>query len=338
MASLVVPAAVVTSAAPASGAAKKLTTFNFRTDYLPNGFYTPIVWALKKGYYKDEGLNFQFNYGKGSTLTTQDVGQGRMDAGDVSSAVAIKAVSEGVPVRSVGAYTAKFQFGFFVPKDSDIKNFKDFQGKSVISEAASPQNQLFPALFKLIGIPADSVQIIQVNAAAAISTYAHGSGDSIAEAIPFGAPQIQPLRPSRVLPWADAGLVVPDYSLVVNESVLKDHPDEVAGFLRATYKGIAQSYAHPSEAIDLYSNFESSVKKSTVKSQFTAYKDFFCSKNMTAATEAVGFQNAKDWSTGLDVLQQYEGIPTSVTANQVMTNQFFSKPYNVASDKCPLGG
>jgi NitT/TauT family transport system substrate-binding protein len=334
---IVLAACSSSSSSSATGSnGKKLVSCSYRTDYLPNGFYTPIIWALQHGYYKDEGLDFKFNYGKGSVTTTQDVASGRTDAGDVGSSVAAVSVSKGAAVTSVGAFTAKFQFGFFVPNDSSIKTFKDIQGKSVVTESASPQNVLFPALFKLIGVPADSVKLVQVDAAAAISTYANGTGDAIAEAIPFGAPQIQPHRPSRVLPWADAGLVLPDYSLIVNNKLLQQHPDRVAGFLRATYKGIADAYANPQAAIDGYAAFDKSVPRDTIDQQFTAYKSFFCSDNMTKQGNPVGFQNVDDWTTGFQILTQYEGLSSTTTSDKVMTDKFFSAPYNVGGAKCPL--
>ncbi len=194
------------SQSPASGTTA-LKTFTFRTEYLASGIDAPYLYALSHGYYKAEGLDFKLSYGKGSLYTAQDVGQGRSDGGDVSSGVAALAIAKGLPITVVGAYSAKSEIGFIVPKDSSITSIKDLAGKTVVTETGAPEELLLPAVWQLAGIPANSVHLLVVSAAIADSTYASGKGDAISESLPFGLPLVEKQRPSRVLPWADIGFV-----------------------------------------------------------------------------------------------------------------------------------
>src|ERR1051325_3020439 len=80
--------------------AKGLTTVTFETDYLPNGKYVPFAYGLEKGYFRQEGINLQMKYGRGSGLTAQAVATGKVDIGMVDSGVLALAVSKGAPLKS----------------------------------------------------------------------------------------------------------------------------------------------------------------------------------------------------------------------------------------------
>ncbi len=321
------------SQSPASGTTA-LKTFTFRTEYLASGIDAPYLYALSHGYYKAEGLDFKLSYGKGSLYTAQDVGQGRSDGGDVSSGVAALAIAKGLPITVVGAYSAKSEIGFIVPKDSSITSIKDLAGKTVVTETGAPEELLLPAVWQLAGIPANSVHLLVVSAAIADSTYASGKGDAISESLPFGLPLVEKQRPSRVLPWADIGFVMPGYSFIVNKSLVQSDPAEVAAFLRATYKGLAGAMQHPAEAADLVMKANSTLDAGEVAAQWTGWIQYICTSAMKNAGEPIGYNDVSDWQSGLQLLAKYQGLTGSTNPADYVTNTFFSQGNPVSTTKC----
>lgn len=322
------PAAASQSAASAAAA----TTVTFETDYLPNGKYVPFVYGQSLGYFKQEGINLQIKYGRGSGLTAQAVASGKVDVGMVDSGVVALAVGKGEPITSVGLYLAKNDFAFFVPNDSPIQKISDLAGKQLIVAPGTPQAIVAPAVLKLAGLGAGAVKFVSISAALADSSYAHGEGDSIGEAVTF-APVFQNTRPSRPLPWISVGYRLPGFSFVVSKAELSAHADLIARFLTATYKSMVAALENPTAGVDAYANSQPTLSKALIGPEWTSLTPFFCSDAAISASAPLGYQEASDWSAGISILQQAAGLPTSVTPDSVYTNELFTNDH-VSQQAC----
>lgn len=321
-----------------AGASGNLFKLTFQTDYLPSGTYAYLQYALDHGYYKDEGLDVKLEYSKGSVITGQAVSAGKIDIGDMNVGVMEQAVTQGASLISVGTLYGKLQYGFWVPKDSDIKSISDLAHKRIV-EVGTPNvdTALVPAVLGKAGISLDDVELVKVDATATISTYGRGAGDALVFSIPNGAATIQDVRPSDPMPWADAGINVPDSSFVTSKKFLNDHPDEVAAFLRATYRGRVDAYAHAQDAVDAYIKKNPTLKPDSTMKQMTGVKDYMCSGAMSSDGNLMGYQNPTDWADGLKFFQEYAGVSKDLTVDDVMTNRFFDDD-PVTSVKCPFEG
>lgn len=149
--------AAKTSSAKASGAQgassapPPMTTVTFETDYLPNGKYSPFIYGQSLGYFKQEGINLDLKYGRGSGLTAEAVATGSVQIGLVDSGVVATAIGKGEPIKSVGLYIGMNDFAFYVPNDSPIKTIAEMKGHSLIAPPGTPQAVVAPAVFKLAG-------------------------------------------------------------------------------------------------------------------------------------------------------------------------------------------
>lgn len=311
-----------------------LTPLSFRTEYLPDGSYVPYVYAKQKGYYAAEGLDVTLNYGKGSSFTVQDVANHGVDIGQASTGVLALTISKGAPLVVVGAYTARSDIGFLVPVNSSIQSIKDLAGKKVITEPGAPEDILLPAVLKLAGISPDSVHKIVVSAQLADSTYSSGTGDAISESIPFGAPLINPKRPSRALPWSDVGFNLPGYSIFTTKTEVTSHPDVVEKFLRATYRGVVDAMKNSKEAVDLFAAANPTLQRTEISEQWFQWTQFFCSKVMTTNSDVLGFSDPTDWQGGLDLLKQYQGLTGSTSPTDYTTNDMFKAPRTASTVSC----
>lgn len=320
-------------AAAQTGTPKKV---RFQMDFVPQGLYSGFFWAYSKGYYTAEKLDVEMIDGKGSALTVEAVANGNIDIGEANSGVAALAIGQGREIVSVGMFIGKSTFGFFVPKESGIKSIKDLSGKSLVMTAGTPEALLLPAVFKLAGVNFEKdVQKIAVEAAQKLTTYARGVGDAMVTSLPYGDPIVQPLRASNTLPWTGAGFVLPDYSFLVQRSTLQSDPEMIAGFLRATYRGMAEATANVDEAVANYVKQRPLLKPDVTKQQWLNFITFFCSDAM--AGKPLGEHSPEDWSTGLKTLQEYAGLKGPLDADRFYTNRFFTGGQPVSKTVCGKG-
>ncbi|TAM92561.1 MAG: hypothetical protein EPN43_02265 [Jatrophihabitans sp.] len=309
-----------------------MVTVTFETDYLPNGKYAPFIYGQDQGYFRQEGINLDLKYGRGSGLTASAVATGNVDIGMVDSGVVATAIGKGEPIKSVGLYLGMNDFAFYVPNDSPIKSIADMKGHSLIAPPGTPQAVVAPAVFKLAGLKDGDVKFLAIAAALGDSSYAKGQGDAIGEAVNF-APIFQKTRPSRELPWVDVGYKMPGFSIVVSTSTLSSEPDVVARFLKAMYRSLVAALDDPTAAAAAYAKSQPTLEQGLVEPEWKLLIPYFCSDAQVAAKVPIGYQEASDWSAGISILQQTGGVPQSVTADSVYTNSLFDQNH-VSTQAC----
>lgn len=320
----------------AAGNATAQTKVRFQMDFVPQGLYAGFFYAQEKGYYAAEKLDVQLIDGKGSALTVENLAGGNIDIGEANSGVAALAIGQGREIVSVGMFLGKSTFGFFVPKESKITSIKDLSGKSLVMTPGTPEALLLPAVFKLAGLNYEQdIKKISVEAAQKLTTYARGVGDAMVTSLPYGDAIVQPLRASNTLPWTGVGFVLPDYSFLAQRSTLQAHPDMIAAFLRATYRGLAEATAHPDDAVAAVVKARPLVKTNVAKEQWREYITYFCSEGM--AGKPLGEHSSEDWSRGLKALQEYAGLKGPLDPGRFYTNAFFTGGNAVSKTTCGKG-
>jgi NitT/TauT family transport system substrate-binding protein len=295
----------------------------FRMEWIPSGMYAPFYLASDAGYYAEQGLHVDMLNGNGSLAAIDEVNAGHADFGMASCGVLATAISKGRPVVSVAQYMAKYSWAFFVPKGSGYKSIKDLAGKSVVMSPNSSEAVLLPAVLETAGLKPDAMRIIAVDPSQKISTYGRGQGDTVITTVAYGGPLVDAARPSDILPWADAGFVMPDYCIFTRADVVKNNPELVRKFLTATFKGVTQAQKTPDAAIDATLKVNPLVKREQAAAQWKLTTEFLRSKN--SGTCALGWHPPKDWSAGLATLQKVAGLQGNIPdSNQFYTNQFIS--------------
>lgn len=331
-------AACGSSSADTSANAGGLAKVNFRTDYLASGSYAAITYGIDRGIYRKHGIDLDLQYGTGSPATAIDVSSGRSQLGIVGGNVVASSVSDGADLIGVGVRTAKSPNSFIVAEDSPIRTLADLKGKTVVVSSGTNTTAMLPALWGLGGITGQ-VQLLSVAPNVAVSTYASGKGDAFAAPWPSVSNLVNPTRKSRPLFWRDLGLKeLPAYFLVARSSYVREHPDIVAEFLKATYESMSEAAADPAAAVDGYARANPQLRPADIKSAFADFLPYTCSEEQIDAKEPVGFPDPDQVAGGIRVLQQYGGLSAKVTADEVATDQFFKAPYNVSGRTCTGAG
>jgi NitT/TauT family transport system substrate-binding protein len=246
-------AVLVTASATVASAqvAQEKVTYLFPApDFLPA--FAPFQIAKAKGYYKAEGLDVDFQIGKGGADVAKQVAVGNADLGGGIGDTSLIVRANGLTVKGVALLGGQSLTAVYVRKDSGVKSIADLKGKN-IGVLAFQDTTYYNLLAVLAnaGLKKDDASIQAVGAAGVVQLMIAKSLDAIS-----GVPE-----------WAAAieaaGVPVERYAIndifpamaqaiLASDKAIKERPKVVKGFVTATLKAVAEIMADPEKASKEY--------------------------------------------------------------------------------------
>src|SRR6476659_2636311 len=146
-------------ATPAS--AQKLT---FTLNWVAGGDHAPYFYAQKMGWYKQAGIDVEFETGRGSAASAQKVAAGSSQLGLSDMAGVVLFRGKGLDLVGLMNIYANSPQGLYWLKSSGIKSVKDLAGKKIGNPAGDGARTMWPALAKSVGIDPNSVTWVNIDA------------------------------------------------------------------------------------------------------------------------------------------------------------------------------
>jgi NitT/TauT family transport system substrate-binding protein len=241
-------------AAPA--AAQKLAPVRFALDWRFEGPAAPYFVAIDKGYYKAEGLDVTVDPGSGSVEGINRVASGAYEVGfaDINSLIKYRDEPRNNPVQAVMMVYDAPAFAIITLKKSGIAKPKDLEGKILGAPAPDGAYAQWPIFVRENKIDAGKVKIENVGFPVREPMLAQGKVDAITG---FWFSSFMNLRAQNVpadqivvLMMSDYGLALYGNAIIANPDFMRFQPKALAGFVRATIKGIQETVRNPDGAID----------------------------------------------------------------------------------------
>jgi NitT/TauT family transport system substrate-binding protein len=302
------------------------TSLTIVTDWAPYGAHGPLFLAAQKGWFKDAGLDVTILDGKGSASSLQLLGAEKADVAFVQLSTMAAAVDKGLPVISVAGFVRSGDNGVIVPQNSPIMSAKDFSGKRIVYPSGSSSASLMDAFFRVSGVPRASINLIGVDPSALASTYVAGDVDGAVTTVAYLEPMIFDKRPSRAIYFADGGLIVPSFGLVVRRADETAKEAMLAKFVAANV--LAWKYVkedHVAEAIDaiVAQRPMERLDRNVITSQLNLYLKLVDTPATAGMTP--GWQDEGDWSRAIAALENAGIVKPGSAPNTYYTNRFVSK-------------
>lgn len=286
------------------GAAQAQETIKVRLDWTPWGSHAAIHLAQQKGWFAKAGLNVQTEDGNGSVSTVQLVGNSdQFDVGHAALASLMIARDKGLPVKAVAVFARLSDVGLLVPKGSGIKGPKDLRGKKVAYTAGSLEAPFIDAFLKAGGLTRNDVELVNIDAAGKIGTYATGRTDAVFSTIPFVLPSVSQTRPSEAIRFSDYQLNMPSFGLFASESKLKTRREAIAKFASVVSSSWQYVYdGHQDEGADaiIAQRPQARLDKKILRGQIDELRPFFTSP--ASAGQPIGVIVPADWDIALKTL------------------------------------
>src|SRR5258708_7113423 len=207
--------------------ARAADPLSVRLDWSPHAMHCSFHLAVEQGWFKKADLDVRIEDGNGSTTTVQIVGGGGFDVGHAALAPMAIGRGAGLPVISVAGFLRTGDMGILVDSKLKVTKLEELQGKKIDYTAGSLDGPFVEPFFSLNRIPADKIQLLNVDASAKLSAYVSGAVDGIITSVPTYYVMLKTKRPVDAILFADYGLNLPGFGLVSRPDTLKPKGEPV---------------------------------------------------------------------------------------------------------------
>jgi NitT/TauT family transport system substrate-binding protein len=232
------------------------TAVRFALDWRFEGPAAPYFVAIDKGFYKAEGLDVTVDPGSGSVEGINRVASGVYSVGfaDINSLVKYRDNPQNIPVQAIMMVYDTPAFSIVTLKNKGITKPKDLEGKILGAPAPDGAYAQWPIFVDANKIDVSKVRIENVGFPVREPMLVQGKVDAITG---FWFSSYMNLKANGVkdedivvLLMRDFGVDLYGNVIVVNPDFAKSNPKAVAGFVRATIRGIQETLKDPESAID----------------------------------------------------------------------------------------
>ena len=232
------------------------TAIRFAFDWRFEGPAAPYFVAIDKGYYKAEGLDVTIDPGSGSVEGINRVASGvyQMGFADINSLIKFRDNPQNAPIRAVAMIYDTPAFSIVTLRNKGITKPKDLEGKILGAPAPDGAFAQWPIFVDANKIDASKVRIENVGFPVREPMLAQGKVDAITG---FWFSSYMNLKANGVkdedivvLMMRDFGVDLYGNVIIVNPDFAKANPKAVAGFVRATIRGVQDTIKSPDTAID----------------------------------------------------------------------------------------
>ncbi|MEP7137089.1 MAG: ABC transporter substrate-binding protein [Chloroflexota bacterium] len=294
-----------------------LTKVSLPMGYIPNIQFAPFYVAVEKGYFKDAGLEIEFDY-KFETDGVALVGAGQLPFAVVSGEQVLLARAKQLPVTYVAAWyqqypvsvVAKSELGVIVPQDLKGKKIgiPGLFGASYVGLRAL----LNAGKLKESDVTLDTIGFNQVDLMAAKQ-----------QDIVVGYTANEPIQ-LRARGIAVTEIRVADYAqlasngILASEKVIKENPALVRAFIGAFLKGLQDTINNPNEAFTIsekyipnFSQLDATVQKQVLTTSIDEWQ----------ATR-LGYSDPQAWENMQNVLLDMGLLTEKQDLSKAYTNEF----------------
>ncbi len=225
------------------GSKSGLTPLKFQTDWYPQPEHGGFYEALLKGYYKQEGLDVTIVPGGPYIVVEQQVSLGAAQLGMSSSDRILEAAAQGQPLVAVAATMQHDPQGIMMHANSPVHKFADLEGHTIAIKTGATWFEYIVARYHLKNVH-------ETPATYSIANFLQDPNyiqQIFVTSEPFFARKAG--ADIRTMLISDTGYD-PYRVFFTSQSYLKDHPDVVAKFVRASLRGWRDYIADPKQVND----------------------------------------------------------------------------------------
>jgi NitT/TauT family transport system substrate-binding protein len=315
--------AVAAIAALSPGVTAAADAVSLRLNWYLGGLHVPFYYGKDKGYYAAEGIDLTINEGRGSANTVQVVAAGSDTFGLADSSSVIATAAKGADIKSVMSLLNSTGFSVVSLAESGIKSPKDLEGKRLAVSPGDPLGQLFQALAAHNKLDMSKISMVQVDPAAKVVAVLEKRADALlggADDQYFLIKQrgVQP----AALRYADYGANIVGMTIVTQGDVIKNKPDLVRRFVRATVKSWEEAKKNPGAAVDAALKVKPDLNRQSTLEQLMVDIELLDSPNSKGR---VGWGAQADWDQTIDLLRKYRDLQTTQPWTTFHTNEFVAQ-------------
>ncbi|MEP9380536.1 ABC transporter substrate-binding protein [Aquabacter sp. CN5-332] len=298
-----------------------------------NASMAPFAVALKKGWFKDNKVDFDLFSFAGSTDCMRNVATGELTLAMLSPEPLGIVSLQGVKAKVFFESYRRNIFGLAVAADSDIKSYADLKGQSVgvlsmgsvgvvIARsvvAAAGLNPSTDIRIVVTGEPAQTATLMRRGEVKALSLF-----DTYYTLVERAGVKLRHLHDPAIEKF-------PSNSWVALDETIEKRRADLVGFARAYAMGTAYAIAHPREAIKMVYEVYPQTKPTNMELEEAVTYDMPILQDRidtwhldNPATDKWGAVDVAAFQTYMDWLQKWGLLPGKVDAATITTNDLIA--------------
>ncbi len=225
-------------------------TVTLAMGFVPNIQFAPFYVAVEKGYFAQEGITVQFDYGWETDLLKL-VGSGELKFAIASGDQVILARSQGLPVHYVLNWYRRFPVCVVSLAETGIEGLADLADRRVGTPVTFGASYIgWRALLEAAGVDGTDIELVSIGYTQ-VAALTEGQVDA---AICYA--MNEPVQ-MQVAGYDLNTIYVADYinlvsnGLITNDTTARDQPALVLGMVRAALRGLTYTLDHPDEAFEI---------------------------------------------------------------------------------------
>jgi NitT/TauT family transport system substrate-binding protein len=289
--------------------------------FVPNVQFTPFYVALEKGYFVEEGIELEFDYGWETDLLKL-VGSDELQFAIASGDQVILARGQELPVVYVMNWYRRFPVCVVSLAETGIREPSDLVGMRVGTPALYGASYIgWRALLDSAGVDEADVELISIGYTQ-VAALSEGQVDA-AVCYAMNEPvQMQAAGQSvDIIYVADYANLVSN-GLITNEQTIRELPELVQGMVRAALRGLAYTLENPGEAFDISLEY---VPEAASNAETEAINRAILESSVEfwrTDPEELGLSDRAEWEIAQSVMRRMGLVDTERDVTAMFTNQF----------------
>ena len=290
---------------------------------LPMGFvanvqFAPWYVAVDRGYFADEGIELEFDYGDYDTKGVQLVAAGWTPFAIASGDQVLKARAQGMPVVTFVNWWRRFPVAVVALEESGIQEPGDLVGRTVgIPETFGAASYIgWKALAVATDLDEERVDL-EVIGYAALENLTVGRVEA---AVVYANNEPVQLNQrgyeTNLIPVADYAPLVSN-GVIASEEVLRNQPELARAFARAFLRGLEDTLNDPEAAFEICGEYvdgldeNEEIQRAVLEASLGYWSG-----------ETLGRSDPEAWENTLRVMRGADLLENEVDAEAAFTNEF----------------
>ncbi len=285
--------------------------------FIPNVQFAPFYVAQKKGFYADEGLEVELEYGFEDDFVAL-AAQGDREFAVASGDQVILARAQDVPITYIMKWYQRYPVALMIPSAQGITEPKELAGKKVGIPGFFGATFIgWKALAHANGLNEEDLSLEEIGFTQAAAVQ-QGTVDA---AMVYIANEPIQLRNEGVEVEV---IQISDYidlvsnGLVVGDKLMTDDPELVQRMVTATLRGLDYAINNPDETFEIAREVIPEITDDDAPTQ----RQVLDASIELWTSDELGISSRQAWQESIDFMQETGLVENAVDVNSLYTNQF----------------
>lgn len=302
---------------------QELEEFNVVLDWYPNAVHCFIYNAIEKGYYAEEGLKvnviFPSNPNDGMSLPAV----GKADAGIYYLQSAVETIAnQNIEAKAIGTIVQKPLNIILSLKEKGIEKPEDLAGKTIGYSGQPSSEVLVKSIVESGGKTMEDVELVDVGFDL-INSMTTGNVDATIGAMAnHEVPAMREAGFDVNYFYINDNTDIPDYYeliFVAGDKLIKENPEKLQKFMRASKKGFEDMKANPEESLKILLDNQNKENFPLVEGVEKESINMLLPLMETENAEFLS-QDTAVWQKNIDWMLEKGIIKKSIKADDIVVN------------------